>query len=403
MSRILFLRWTAANETDLEETLKSAGHSVNSLYFSSVKRGEKPEWSAEDAERTKKELRQHSCDAVFSVNCYPVPARLCRDFGIPYIGWSYDSPIGYSDTEYFTYDTTRLFLFDRRECELLKAQIPGAHLTHLPLAVNTERLSRIRYTDQDRERYHASVSFLGQLYENTLEDALKLLPPYDAGYIRALIDSQLKIYGSEIIYNALPAGFIQELSQGEFRKYLFSLYHAKGAKDVGEELPPALLWKMIMEAVTRRERLLVLSLLGRRYDTVLYSGQEHPALHMLRQPGRAEYLNEMPKVFRFSEINLNITFRSIVSGIPLRCLDIMGSGGFLLSNYQPELAEYFQDGVDCAIYTGIDEAVEKCNYYLKHESERKRIAEEGYRKVQQEFRYEDRLRKIFEITGLRWK
>ena len=45
----------------------------------------------------------------------------------------------------------------------------------------------------------------------------------------------------------------------------------------------------------------------------------------------------MPYVFRNSRINLNITLRSIKSGIPLRCMDIYGAGGFLLSNYQTDL------------------------------------------------------------------
>ena len=56
-------------------------------------------------------------------------------------------------------------------------------------------------------------------------------------------------------------------------------------------------------------------------------------------------LEELPCVFRYSKLNLNPTLKSIQSGIPLRALDIMGAKGVLLSNFQPELVEYFEDGL----------------------------------------------------------
>lgn len=52
--------------------------------------------------------------------------------------------------------------------------------------------------------------------------------------------------------------------------------------------------------------------------------------------GAVDYYEVMPHVFKQSKINLNITLRSIQSGMPLRAWDIMGAGGFLLSNYQAD-------------------------------------------------------------------
>ena len=52
----------------------------------------------------------------------------------------------------------------------------------------------------------------------------------------------------------------------------------------------------------------------------------------------------MPLVFQNSKINLNITLRSIKNGIPLRAIDIMGAGGFLLTNYQNDFGLHFTDG-----------------------------------------------------------
>lgn len=112
--------------------------------------------------------------------------------------------------------------------------------------------------------------------------------------------------------------------------------------------------------------------------------------------GPLKYYEEMPFVFRNSKLNLNITLKDIRSGIPLRALDIMGSRGVLLSNYQPELAEMFEDGKDVILYESVEDAVEKMDFYLKREDLRERIAKSGYRKVCEHFSYRERLMQMLQ-------
>ena len=73
----------------------------------------------------------------------------------------------------------------------------------------------------------------------------------------------------------------------------------------------------------------------------------------------------------------------------------MGAGGFALSDYQLEIEEYFKIGEEIVVYDGIGDCLERIGYYLKHEAEREKIAENGCRKVRREFSYENQLRKIF--------
>ena len=82
----------------------------------------------------------------------------------------------------------------------------------------------------------------------------------------------------------------------------------------------------------------------------------------------------MPLVFSQSKINLNISLKTIKTGIPLRVADVMGCGGFVLSNYQQELEEYFVIGEECVVYENLQDMFLKAQYYLEHEEERKRIA-----------------------------
>ena len=89
----------------------------------------------------------------------------------------------------------------------------------------------------------------------------------------------------------------------------------------------------------------------------------------------------MPYIFHNSKINLNITSKTIESGIPLRVFDILSCGGFCLTNYQPEIARYFTDGEDLVMYSSMEDLVDKVAYYLEHDEEREQIARNGYEKL----------------------
>ena len=103
----------------------------------------------------------------------------------------------------------------------------------------------------------------------------------------------------------------------------------------------------------------------------------------------------MPKVFRTSRINLNISLKLIESGIPLRVFDVLASGGFLITNYQPEIAEVFEPGNDLVVYENMTDLVTKVMWYLKHDEERERIAKNGFDKVKRLCTFEKRLEQIF--------
>ena len=92
-------------------------------------------------------------------------------------------------------------------------------------------------------------------------------------------------------------------------------------------------------------------------------------------------LKEMPFVFRQSKINLNFTMRSIQTGIPQRIWDVMACKGFLITNDQPEIHEYFTVGKHLETYESVEELLEKINYYLTHDDEREKIANSGYEEV----------------------
>ena len=96
---------------------------------------------------------------------------------------------------------------------------------------------------------------------------------------------------------------------------------------------------------------------------------------------------------------MNITMPGITSGIPLRVFDIMGMGGFVLTNYQPEVEELFEIGKNIEVYHDFDEMADKVKFYSDNENARKIIALNG-KKIIEGFSIEKRVREILVKAGL---
>jgi spore maturation protein CgeB len=113
--------------------------------------------------------------------------------------------------------------------------------------------------------------------------------------------------------------------------------------------------------------------------------------------GTADYYTLMPLIFQNSAVNLNITLKSIYSGIPLRCMDIMGCGGFLLTNYQADFFDYFLPEEDFIFYESEEDCLQKTRHYLSHESQRRQIAQNALGKMKEQHTFVHRVREILSI------
>ena len=78
----------------------------------------------------------------------------------------------------------------------------------------------------------------------------------------------------------------------------------------------------------------------------------------------------------------------------------MGCKSVLFSSYQPELAEVFEDGKDYIMYTSLEEAIDKADYYLSKGNLLSDVAESGYKKVKANFSYPDRIHFMLQSAGL---
>lgn len=329
-------------------------------------------------------------DAVLSVNYYPVISDVCAKKQMKYIAWCYDNPLNVERIEEtINYERNYVFLFDRVQYSGY-AQKGFDTVYYLPLGVNKNRLANIEITRKEYEKYFADVSFVGNLYESKFQELTRVLNEYTRGYINSLMDIQSQIYGCY---------FLDELISEELVDDINSQYRALNPETKLMVNKAALTFSMASE-ITRNERLILLNLCGKRYTTKFYSYDDSELIKNVQKCGALDYVLEMPKVFASSKINLNPSLRSIQTGIPLRALDIMGAGGFLLSNYQQELVEYYENERDMVVYESIEDAMEKIRFYLANDNLRMKIAENGKRRTLDEHTLQKCFEKITEIAEL---
>lgn len=145
---------------------------------------------------------------------------------------------------------------------------------------------------------------------------------------------------------------------------------------------------VIARKLTSIERINYLTKIGTSFpkkDLKLYTLSQDAKIKGFKNMGIIGYDTDMIHAFRGSKINLNISLRSIINGIPLRAMDILASGGFLLSNYQLDLDNAFTSGEDYDYFDSGESLIEKIDYYLSHENEKREIAENGYRKAKENY------------------
>lgn len=383
--RILMYRWKAYNYRDIEQTFVRMGHTVDNIEQRLGNYDVEPEFERVIEEK----MRKTSYDMVFTVNYFALISNVCERLGVRYVSWTCDNPLismyhesVYNDCNYiFTFDKTNYLEF---------REMGVKHIWYLPLAVDTKRIAAVFAGSSDMIKYQGDIAFVGSLYErNSYDKIKKKLPEYLRGYFDAVMEAQLNVSGANIVEPMLTTEILERLQES------FQLEKSEGSfSDLGLIFQTTVLGFKIAE-IERRRGLIELS---KRYEVNVYSNSNVSDLLRVRYMGSVDYWSELPKVFRMSKINLNFTIPNIKSGIPLRVWDVLGAGGFLMTNYQAEIPYYFKEGEDLVCFDSPEDLQEKAGYYLEHESERKRIAENGYRKVKEHHDYITRIRQMLDTV-----
>lgn len=389
MVNILWLEWDSFGQEYIREELLKMGCQV-SLYT----------WPCQQQNMRENELLKQklkSClsvkkyDFVFSLNFFPVAAKACWEHGVKYVSWTYDSPFLLLYSHCISYHTNYIFLFDQSLFHEFKNQ-GLENVYYLPMAAPVSYYDKIDAEKYSRVTYKAEISFVGSTYAEEIQDFRKLLEgvtDYTRGYLDAIVKMQKEIQGGFLLEELLTPEIIKDLQrvcpiergwdEWESEAWIYANY-------------------FLARQVTAQERQEYIKILADYHQVKLYTPCPTPWLNRVENRGPVDYQWEMPRVFKNSKINLNITLRSIHSGIPLRAMDIMGCGGFLLTNFQEDFLTYFEPDQDFVFFMDKKDLSDKVSYFLSHEEERKKIARNGYEKVKKYHTYSHRIEEILKIV-----
>lgn len=376
MEKILFFQWRSFMNPGMENALNELEIEYDRFYYQFT------DWENDDMflQLFSEKLQKEKYKCVLSVNFSPLISQICQDRQIWYVAWIYDSPLHIRNLESLKNSCNRLYFFDRGQAEEYRKM--GINMMHMPLAVDTNVFD-LKVSESEKANYKTDVALVGKLYQTEYAYFTTPLREYLRGYLEGVISSQMKLYGGFLLPELITEKLLSEMNED----------YAKAASD-GFQMGYRELEYMLACETTFRERYMVLTLLSNHFNVDLYSSQQDERLQKVRFRGYADYYTQMPLVFSRSKINLNMSLKCIRTGIPLRVTDIMGCGGFVLTNYQEEIPEYFAVGKECVVYENIEDLFIKANYYINHETERKKIAQAGFERVKRDFTFKERLEKM---------
>ncbi len=388
MDKILFLEWASFGNEHIIPVFEKFGYEVVKFPFSvhdeDTRKSEK--LASETAERILKEKPVF----VFSFNYYPTVAIACKACRVKYVSWIYDSPFIQVYSQTALLDTNRIFHFDSHEVGRLQG-LGVKNIHYLPMAAAVEHYDRVLPSAGDRAAYDSEITFIGSTYleeHNHMFRHLKELDDHTRGYVDALLQAQMILYGVDVIEPALTPPIVESIQK-------VCPVYAQG--DGMETAEWVLANYFLARKVTAMERQKLLSELSEKHQVRLFTPERTPQLPNVLNMGKIDYYDRAAFAMKCAKINLNISLRSIHAGMPLRALDILGCGGFLLTNFQSDFLEYLKPGEDFVYYESIEQAVELADYYLTHDKEREAIAANGYRKVKQELSYTKQVEKMLDL------
>lgn len=388
--KILFYRYNSIIEPDILAVFREMGIDVIEY------RREMTEKNLSMQERvmeTGNFLLDHPVDAVFSINFYPFLSEICNIFKLRYCSWTVDSPVMELYTTSIKNPWNRTFLFDMDQYRRFHPLNENC-IFYLPLGARTAPKDDLfsKTAESEKAKYSHDIAFVGSLYKekNRYEEATGL-PSETKGYLDGIMRAQELIYGYYFIPDLLDDEIV-----AVFKSHVKKFYTLPVGSYLSDRDTMAYLYMGCQ--ISMMERVDTFKRLSKKFPVTIYTGSDTKDIPDIENKGLASTFKEMPLIFHESKINLNITSKSITSGLPLRIFDILSCGGFLISNYQSEIAELLTPGEDLVVYESQDQLEDLIAYYLSHDRERKEIAAHGRETLIKKYSLEHQLALLIKMS-----
>ena len=265
---VLFYRYNSICEPDIIAILRRLGHAVSEI---TEEMTNKSIGAKAQMDLVAQALKKKPCQAVFSINFFPIVSEVCNIFHIPYVCWVVDCPVMELYSHSIRNPWNRIFLFDYAMYEEFHPQNPQG-IFYLPLGADYGRLDSLLAdaTEADREKYSADVSFVGSLYTEKCPYNRLKGDSYLKGYLDGVIEAQLKIYGYNFLEDCITDSILEE-----FKKQV-PFYQFPERAEHNDRAAMAHLY--LGNKVTEQERLRLLGRVSEEFSLDLYTASDFSPL-----------------------------------------------------------------------------------------------------------------------------
>jgi spore maturation protein CgeB len=360
VQRILYLEYHLVLN-DAVECLRQKGHQLVGLAPQSL-----------TVELFNHTCAQHQPDWVFSINFSPAIASLCGRLGLPYLSWTID-PL----------PSSRVQLLDGTQPALCLALAHDPHVVaqfenlglpaqHILLAAPSQRRQPV--TDaQALAPYQCDASFAGSSLVDELLSLDRMLTPLGGDNLSGQALSWAKTItdtcAQDTAYNGLASLGGWDALPPVLQKHCAALSDREQ------------LMRLMDGALTAFYRQQTISRLKHwRGDMHVWGDAGWSAIHP-GYKGFADHGDELTRIYCASAVNLDIPRLYQRQSVTMRVFDILAAGGFLLTEYNPALADVLVAGQHLAFYNASDDLTDILTDWVHRPDDRKAIAHAGRNEV----------------------
>ncbi len=296
-------------------------------------------------------------------------SRFFEDARIPYVSWFTDTPrmILY-DRKLYTSHYAVAATWEKAYTQHFR-DLGFEHVFHMPLATDPALFS-----GPPAHRFDRPVGFVGApMIKEASEawDILRHLPDVQAAIRKTLDEGRAtRTNFTEGVRALLEARYLDGRTTSELRNIeLCFIYEA-----------------------TRRQREAMVQLLEPLNIEV--RGDETWRRIARNAGGAVGYFDDLPKYYRDTAVNLNTTSLQMEYAVNQRVFDCPAAGGFLLTDAQPDLAEFFDPKTEVATYESVEELPDAVAHYLEHPKERLEIILRAQRRITAHHTHAHRLQSL---------
>ena len=336
-------------------------------------------------------VKEHGITHLMSIHLIYNVAVAAYWAGIKYISVIWDAPYLKAYTVMGTLDNIWYSAFDKLDAERMR-QGGCPHVMYQPLSVNRENILAWKKRFLAKRRYIHDISLIANLYEdNAYDRCLDLLPENMQAYFRSIFEeAAFKWDGVNRVYGKMGQEILEYMKLVSPTLKINNPYNVEDVRYFEA--------MYLIRKLANIERVCVLNLLAEDHDVYLYTYSEvdetlMPKVHR-RPPVQVGEATSF--IYAGTKINLNIALKGIEGGTTQRIMDIMGAGGFVLTNYCEETAELFEEDKEIVMFRTPEELIQKVDYYLEHEEEREQIARVGHERAMNDYTYEKKIKKLLD-------